>query len=77
VTSIERNSFYYCTALTSITIPSSVTSIGEYALYYCVKLANIYYRGTEAQWNAIAKEGYLYLGWPVQTVVVVEYDYVD
>ena len=31
VTSIGSNAFYYCTSLTNVTIPSSVTSIGEFA----------------------------------------------
>ena len=31
VTSIGFKAFYYCTSLTSIEIPSSVTSIGDYA----------------------------------------------
>ena len=30
-----------CSSLTSITIPSSVTSIGVYAFYYCKRLTNI------------------------------------
>ena len=33
--------FYRCTSLTSITIPDSVTSIGEYAFYNCSKLTSI------------------------------------
>ena len=32
---IGAYAFYYCTSLTSITIPASVTSIGSYAFYNC------------------------------------------
>jgi len=35
------NIFYICKGLTSITIPNSVTSIGESAFYYCTGLTSI------------------------------------
>lgn len=35
VTSIRNMAFYYRQELTSITIPNSVTSIGDYAFYGC------------------------------------------
>ena len=41
VTSIGKNTFYYCKELTSITIPNSVNSIGEYAFQYCSGLNEI------------------------------------
>ena len=55
VTSICEYAFYKCTGLTSITIPDSVTSIGDSAFLYCNKLETITFKGTEGQWNAIAK----------------------
>ena len=33
--------FSYCTSLTSITIPDSVTSIGEYAFLFCTGLTSV------------------------------------
>lgn len=53
VTSIDEGAFLYCTGLTSVTIPDSVTSIEYSAFYHCSGLADVYYGGTEAQWNAI------------------------
>ena len=41
VTEIGDHAFYYCSGLTSITIPESVTSIDNYAFYYCRGLSSI------------------------------------
>ena len=41
VTSIGDEAFYYCTRLTSITIPNSVTSIGSSAFRSCTRLTSI------------------------------------
>ena len=41
MTSIGESAFFNCDALTSITIPNSVTTIGEEAFRYCSSLASI------------------------------------
>ncbi len=56
VTDIGDSAFIYCVSLESVTIPKSVTSIGESAFYECEKLADVYYSGTEEEWNKIAIE---------------------
>jgi len=53
VTSIRDNAFVECYSLTSITLPNSVTSIEDKAFYLCHSLTDVYYTGTQAQWDAI------------------------
>jgi len=53
VTNIGSHAFYSCDSLTSVTIPNSVTSIGDYAFYWCDSLADVYYAGSEDDWNDI------------------------
>ena len=52
---IVDRAFSNCKSLASITIPGSVTSMGSWVFMECTNLANIYYKGTEEQWNAITK----------------------
>ncbi len=52
---IGYSAFNGCTGLTSITIPNSVTSIGSYAFNDCTNLKDIYYTGTQSEWEAILK----------------------
>ena len=42
VTSIGHDAFWYCTGLTSITIPNSVTYIGQWAFLGCKNIENVY-----------------------------------
>jgi hypothetical protein len=55
VTSIGWQTFYNC-ALTSITIPSSVTSIETDAFYGCSSLEIVYYTGKAEDWDNITIE---------------------
>ena len=45
----------WCCSLKSITVPRSVTRIEDFGIYDCGCLSDIYYCGTEAEWNAIEK----------------------
>ncbi|MFI3250993.1 MAG: leucine-rich repeat protein [Eubacteriales bacterium] len=50
---IPNYTFIGCRSLTELSIPSSVTAIGEDVFFACHSLRNIYYDGTESQWNII------------------------
>ena len=57
VTSIACYAFFYCSHLISITISNSVTNIEEDAFRDCSSLTDIYYVGTEEDWNKISIGG--------------------
>lgn len=54
---IGVGTFRCCSALKSICIPDSVTSIEEMAFTGCPQIEDVYYSGTEDQWNQI------HVGW--------------
>ena len=54
VTRIGSYAFSDCNNLVSVVIPNSVTVIGYAALRDCAGLKDIYYSGSETQWNAIS-----------------------
>ena len=56
VESIGESAFYYCGKLKSITIPKSVMKIGDLAVGFCNGLTDIYFKGTETEWQAIQKD---------------------
>ncbi|MBR3597279.1 MAG: leucine-rich repeat protein [Clostridia bacterium] len=53
VTLIGAFAFAGCSSLTAIEIPEGVTLIGDYAFAGCSSLTDVYYGGTEEQWNNI------------------------
>ncbi len=54
VTEIGGYAFEDCSNLTSVTIGNGVTSIGSGAFYDYDNLTEVYYYGTESEWNTIS-----------------------
>ena len=53
MTNVGSVTFRDCTSLTSVVIPDSVTSIGDFAFDACTSLTDIYYTGSEEEWQVI------------------------
>ena len=53
VKGIGDKAFRECNNLTSVTIPEGVTSVGESAFYMCTALEDVYFDGTQEQWDAV------------------------
>ncbi len=70
VTEIGNCTFQYCAGLTSVTIPSSVLNIYPSALDACNSLTDVYYTGSQAQWDAIGGTGK-----PSGTGITIHCDY--
>lgn len=60
VTTILLSAFNKCMDLTYVLLPKTLTQIGSYAFYDCINLTDIYYEGTEEEWNAIAFGEYVF-----------------
>lgn len=52
---IGKYAFKDLPKLTSITLPVTLESIGQQAFDYCTSFKDLYFDGTLAQWNAVAK----------------------
>ena len=53
IKTIETRLFDKCTSLESVVIPANITKIDDFAFSMCDKLENIYYTGSQEDWNKI------------------------
>lgn len=53
ITSIPSCTFFWCENLTTVAIGKNAKNIGLTAFEHCDNLAEIYYNGTEQEWNTI------------------------
>ena len=53
ILNIKTGSFALCIDLSSIKIPNTITSIEKDAFDNCTALTDVYYGGTEEEWNAL------------------------
>ena len=53
VHTIGQGAFYKASNLTYVSIPKSVKNINKNAFNYCKSLTNVYFEGTEEEWNNI------------------------
>ena len=53
VETIDASAFSGCKALTSVSLPKNVKTIGNAAFRYCDNIKDVYYAGSETEWNAI------------------------
>lgn len=74
----QNGTFIRCYALKSIIIPNSVTLLGYECFRDCNNLADIYYKGTEEEWNSITKgSNWNYqMGSSVSGGTTIHYNYV-
>ena len=58
VSAIGFRAFDRCSGVTSVSIPATVTAVDDYAFSGCTGLTDVWFGGTEADWNAVAIESH-------------------
>ncbi len=61
--------FLKCPSLQTVSLPSSLKCLGDFSFYNCSSLADIYFNGTETQWENVEK-GYGWNHWTPETMKI-------
>lgn len=71
VKSIERYTFAECNLMKTVRLPKALKTVGDSAFRNCTALTDIYYQGSEEQWNAIQ----FGLSWNDGVTATIHYNY--
>jgi len=55
VTEIGHTAFFQNVVIMNVTLPDSITSIGNFAFDNCTPLSNIFYDGTKREWEDLVR----------------------
>lgn len=65
---IANHAFFGCTAMAYVGFPKTIASIEEAAFLGCENLKDVYYKGTETEWEKVAR------GWPIEGDPLIKLD---
>ncbi|MBR2589432.1 MAG: leucine-rich repeat protein, partial [Clostridia bacterium] len=54
VKTLGKSTFWYCDHLQSVALPESLESVSDNAFVYCSALTDVYYEGSQDDWNTIS-----------------------
>ena len=53
VTGVNQRGFVFCESLVNVAFSKDIETIEEYAFHYCSSLSDVFYSGSEAEWESI------------------------
>lgn len=68
VTQIRNSTFFCCSAITAVTIPSTIKSIGSQAFRHCTSLSEIYYNADSC--GNVSSSSNIFDNCPITTLVI-------
>ncbi|MBR5424497.1 MAG: leucine-rich repeat protein [Clostridia bacterium] len=53
IVNLQENTFFGCSNLKNVTFPKSLNFLADNAFQYCIAITDVYYHGTEEEWESI------------------------